>query len=221
MPRNGGGKKTTKSQKADLEDLQRVGEAAREVLNQIPFGIILCGRSAEVLTANDAARQILDRHDGLRLIRQRLCAENEAETAKLRAAIETVKHLVGVESQPPATVFINRKSGQRRYDLLISALRSGSSNGDATVAIFVCDATGETKACEALLQKLFDFTPAEARLARSLLKGNSVADSSQIIGIRPNTARNQLKSMFAKTNVSRQGELIRILMQSPAILIQG
>ena len=101
---------------------------------------------------------------------------------------------------------------------MISNLRAEPGNANASVAVFVCDTARETNTCESLLQRLFSFTPAEARLARELLRGNSIEDSSCQIGIRPNTAQNQLKSMFSKTNSTRQGELIRIMMQGPAVL---
>ena len=101
---------------------------------------------------------------------------------------------------------------------MVSNLRAESGHGNANVAVFVCDTAGETTTCESMLQELFDFTPAEARPARELLRGNSIEESSGQIGISPNTARNQLKSMFSKTNSTRQGELIRILIQSPVVL---
>jgi hypothetical protein len=52
----------------------------------------------------------------------------------------------------------------------------------------------------AILAKAFRLTPSEARLARELK-------------ISRHTARNQLKSVVAKTNTRRQSELVALLMQ--------
>ena len=152
-------------------------------------------------------------------MRKRLAGSSDEETTRLREAIARITPAV-VNPQPPSAIRINRNSGERQYSLLVSNLRAESRNNHAKAAVFVCDTAGETSTCQSMLQRLFDFTPAEARLARELLRGNSIEDSSGEIGISPSTARNQLKSMFSKTNSSRQGELIRIMMQSPAVLRQ-
>ncbi len=218
MGRNSDIQRTNMSQKAGQEELCKIGETAKEIFDYLPFGIILCNRNAEVLCANRTAHEILERSDGLRLVRKRLSAASDEGTMGLREAI--ARTAADGNRQPRIALRINRNSGERQYAMLVSRLHSESVNGQATVAVFVCDTAGETSTCEPLLMLLFDFTPAEARLARELLRGNSIEGSSGEIGISPNTARNQLKSMFSKTNSSRQGELIRIMMQSPAVFRQ-
>lgn len=62
-----------------------------------------------------------------------------------------------------------------------------------------------------LLQQLYGLTPAEARLALTLYRGNSPAQAAQHQGISVGTVRVQLKAIFAKTGVSRQSDLMRLL----------
>lgn len=62
-----------------------------------------------------------------------------------------------------------------------------------------------------LLQALFDLTPAEARIASLLTDGKSVAAISKIQDVSLNTVRTQLKSVFVKTGVDRQVDLVRLL----------
>ena len=49
-------------------------------------------------------------------------------------------------------------------------------------------------------------------------RGLSLADVSGTLGISQHTARAQLKSIFAKTGVSRQAELVRLVLKSVAAL---
>jgi DNA-binding CsgD family transcriptional regulator len=63
-----------------------------------------------------------------------------------------------------------------------------------------------------LLRLLFDLTPAEARLTRLIAQGHAVADASRCLAITEATARVHLKSIFLKTGVTRQAELVRLLM---------
>ncbi len=62
-----------------------------------------------------------------------------------------------------------------------------------------------------LLQGLFDLTPAEARLARALMQGLTLAEAARQFGILEATTRSQLKAVFAKTGQCRQSDLIRML----------
>ena len=50
----------------------------------------------------------------------------------------------------------------------------------------------------------------------ALLSGLSLGDAAEALAITGNTARTHLKRVFAKTGVSRQSELIRVLVTGPA-----
>jgi DNA-binding CsgD family transcriptional regulator len=65
-----------------------------------------------------------------------------------------------------------------------------------------------------LLQALFDLTPAEARTAGQITEGKSIEQISSATGISQNTIRTHLKSVFQKTGVERQAELVSLLSVS-------
>lgn len=62
-----------------------------------------------------------------------------------------------------------------------------------------------------LLEVLFDLTPAEARVATFLVEGKAVDEIARALGVTDNTVRMHLKSIFAKTGVGRQAELVSLL----------
>ncbi|HEX8302343.1 hypothetical protein [Sphingomonas sp.] len=62
-----------------------------------------------------------------------------------------------------------------------------------------------------LLRTLFDLTPAEARLARALGTGFSLAEAAARLKVTEGTARVQLRGVFMKTGVSRQSQLVQLL----------
>jgi DNA-binding CsgD family transcriptional regulator len=64
------------------------------------------------------------------------------------------------------------------------------------------------------LQELFGLTAAEAVLAAGLAEGKSIEELAAEQGVSMNTARTQLKSIFAKTGVHRQGQLISLILKS-------
>lgn len=62
-----------------------------------------------------------------------------------------------------------------------------------------------------VIQGLFDLTAAETRVARLIAKGETVNGIAASFNTSQDTVRKQLKAVFAKTGVSRQGELISLL----------
>jgi DNA-binding CsgD family transcriptional regulator len=83
------------------------------------------------------------------------------------------------------------------------------SKGRAILVVLDLDA--RPRPPEAALRAAFGLTAAEARLASRLAAGESLADAADALGIAKNTARFQLRAVFAKTGVSRQGELVAAL----------
>jgi len=62
-----------------------------------------------------------------------------------------------------------------------------------------------------LLRRLFDLTPAEARLAQALSRGESLTRIAQALGIKMPTVRSQLAAIFGKTRTTRQPQLVALL----------
>ncbi|QIL83450.1 helix-turn-helix transcriptional regulator [Diaphorobacter sp. HDW4A] len=62
-----------------------------------------------------------------------------------------------------------------------------------------------------LLQQLYGLTPAESRVALALNQGEVPKQIAQRTGATAGTVRIQIKSIFAKTGVNRQADLIRLM----------
>lgn len=83
-------------------------------------------------------------------------------------------------------------------------------NGATALLYFTPIAAGQAPDVK-LLEMLFDLTPAEARVASSLTEGRSVDDIARQQQVAANTIRRHLKSIFSKTGVHRQAELVSLL----------
>jgi DNA-binding CsgD family transcriptional regulator len=70
-----------------------------------------------------------------------------------------------------------------------------------------------------LVQSLFDLTPAEARVARSLAAGERVEAIAASRGVSQNTIREQVRGVLEKTGCTRQTDVVALLTAiSPARL---
>ena len=62
-----------------------------------------------------------------------------------------------------------------------------------------------------LVQSLFDLTPAEARVARSLAAGKTVEDIATDRGTSANTIRTHVRGVLEKTGCNRQVDIVALL----------
>jgi DNA-binding CsgD family transcriptional regulator len=62
-----------------------------------------------------------------------------------------------------------------------------------------------------LVRSLFDLTPAEARVARSLAGGQTLKVIAAQSGASMNTVRTHLRSVMTKTGYNRQSDVVALL----------
>ncbi|MNJ68757.1 Bacterial regulatory protein, luxR family [compost metagenome] len=86
------------------------------------------------------------------------------------------------------------------------------------MVVYVRDAVGKSLVSNLATAQLYNLTPAETGLAMELANGLSLEEASEVLNIRRNTARAHLRSIFSKTGVRRQTELVRILLNSVVAL---
>ena len=64
---------------------------------------------------------------------------------------------------------------------------------------------------ETRLSLVFSLTAAEAKLAKTLASGHGIDAAADSLRVNRETARSQLKAVFAKTNTRRQAELVALV----------
>jgi DNA-binding CsgD family transcriptional regulator len=200
-----------------LEGMARQRSAAEDVIDRLPFGVVLVDAAARICLINQVAQQILARRDGLLLRHNSLVAIKASETNEIRALISraiAASNGEGPGSRGPLSV--TRSSSKRPLQLLVVPIRSRAANlmvgrSAPAAAIFLSDPERESVTADEILRQFYGFTLAESRLATELLRQHSVAEAAAILEISQNTARTHLKRLFEKTNTRRQSELLRLL----------
>jgi DNA-binding CsgD family transcriptional regulator len=85
--------------------------------------------------------------------------------------------------------------------------------------IFINDPLRHRRPDEAYLRATCGLTPAECRVALLLSDGHAPRVIAEMIGVTENTVRSQIKSIFSKTGVRRQSELIRFFLHNAGPVI--
>ncbi len=192
-----------------------------EAINTMARAVLVVDQNGHVLSANTRAARIVNADDGIS-VDQNGC---------LRAAtLESSKRLNAIldGSNSPKTngnfafggvCLLKRPSGRRPLQLLASPLSEKPGFGrDRLTLVFISDPEEPVNVRESILRELFELTPAEAAVASRLATGESVEQICEGLSITANTCRTHLKRIYAKTETSRQGELVNLILTSVASL---
>ncbi len=192
-----------------------VKTAMEDILDLVPFGIILVDAAGRAVFINDCGREIVGGDGGLALVNDRLVAATPRETTTLKDLIAATASATDDRTEP--AVMILSQMGQSP-PLPIVFRRLGGDQRAAVVAIFVDDPASDDEATDAILIRLYGLTATEARLTLNLLTGKGLAWAATKNKISLNTARTHLKRVFTKTETHRQVELVRLILRGPALL---
>lgn len=209
---------------ANLNRIESERNLFAGAMDKLSVGTILLDEHADVLSANAVARQLFEQKDGIHLTGTKLAFHSRDDSATLQAIIQEAleaqqNDLLGMVK----ACRLPRPSGRPDLGVVVrpvptSAWSEGQSS--PTIALFISDPEQEFSASQQALSELFNLTKAESALALLLTRGLTLAEASQQLFISQHTARAQLKSIFAKTGVTRQAELIRLMVKSVADLAQ-
>jgi DNA-binding CsgD family transcriptional regulator len=187
-------------------------------------GAAILDGSGQVLRMTPMAEALLAERDGLRLIGQRPHALSTAEDRILQRMIRGALRGSAIAAGEPEAISISRPSGARALGLVIQSVGGPdrlSQRSAPAAALFFRDPERNVEVANNVIRELFDLTPAEAELARRLAEGLSLADAAHVLNIRRNTARAHLRAIFSKSGITRQSELVRVLLNSAAVLGSG
>ncbi len=192
-----------------LADHERLRGLVEEVGDRLGKGLALLDASGRVVLSNAWFDRLCDTHDGL--------AVNRGVLTTARPGLAALSQLVEATARggPGGALDIPRPSGLPPYTLVVTPVSrpAGPAGADeARVSVIVTDPALAHGPSEAVLQHRFGLTRAESRMVARLVDGATVVDTACELGISLNTARTHLKRAMAKAGVSRQAELVRVLL---------
>jgi DNA-binding CsgD family transcriptional regulator len=204
-----------------LREMEARAEALGEMSDRALTAIVLADALGHVGEANGPARAILAERDGLAIRNGVLRAARGEDSAKLTRLILEAAGGVGEGERlrQNGVMQVSRPSGRRPLAVVVSPTRNAASPFGRSHAVSIAFADPE-RAPEAdadLLARLYGFTPREAAVAALLVRGRSPAETAAGLAMTENTIRTHIRHIFDKTGVDRLAELVRLLMQGPAV----
>jgi DNA-binding CsgD family transcriptional regulator len=171
---------------------------------------VLLDRQAQVVRTNRAADSLL-RERSVRIVGRHLTSGDPAAAAVLNRSLHELLWTASGASLMPAIALPRAaQSPILAYPLKLPSLNVNPL-GPAQAVVVLVDPQAKVTTPEANLRQAFRLTQAEARLASRMAAGEALNDVCDRLGIAKETGRNQLKSVFAKTGVNRQAELVLLM----------
>ena len=186
------------------------GTSPTAALNAMRLPAIALDQHGFVADVNAAADAVFDQN--IKIKDKRLFVRDPDARTLLKEAIDQLKDLPRLAPFEPVIV--------PRTDKLPVIVRIWPFDGPAhppgqeVRALLTLNALGPRPGPPAaILAKTFRLTPSEAKLACIIARGAPPDIAARELKISRETARNQLKSVFAKTDTHRQSELVALLLQ--------
>ena len=146
------------------------------------------------------------------LVRGRPSARDPASNRRLQHLVSSALHAAPRGPQSYAPIVVDRDEAPW---LLVEAMPVTAFGSDlfspGRVILLLTDLTSPLRPEATQLGAAFGLTVAEAKLAAKLASGSGIEGAAASLGVSRETARTQLKAVFAKTNTRRQAELAGLL----------
>ena len=187
-------------------------------LDILACALLIVNDEGEIEYGNRVAAALLERgHGGLTVTGGAL----SAKAREVREMLAQAVSLACVEMQPSGFCVPRPEAPPEGWlRMVVAPIYFGASRGCASrAAVWILNTESPGVPSEELVAALFGLSRAEARLALGVLQGLSVAEHARANGVGIATVRSQMHSIFTKTGVRRQAQLVALLSRVPALQI--
>jgi DNA-binding CsgD family transcriptional regulator/PAS domain-containing protein len=207
-----------RSHRQDLES-----NAYVRAIDQLAFGVIILNERGHVIRVNETAARIMGQSQLLHVSGNQLQAGEAAHQELLRQALRALPLATrtGAAATGPLKLCASHAPPGKPANclhLLMKSITPPEGGSDTGVAIFLSDHNLHRNVAIEPFARLYQISRAEMALVTELLEGAAITEAAEALEISENTARAQLRSVFAKTGTHRQTELTRLVLTSLAII---
>jgi DNA-binding CsgD family transcriptional regulator len=202
----------------NLDDRMHMLERRAWVLDRLAFPMLYVDSGGVVCWANEAAERLLRRGHGLRFREGRIRAELPDEDSELQKKLQEDRRLLaGQITGYGGWLRITKGDDGSQLSLFLThppnrLRRSIGIPENTGFLVFIAAQAVDANILINRLRQTWNLTPAESALGVEMLESDGLAAAAAKLRISRNTAKTQLSSIFQKSGVRRQSELVRKLL---------
>lgn len=205
----------------DLIELKTVEtERTNQALDALSAGVVMTDAEGGILHANSSAKAMMRGDGPIRSAGGMLRTDLPSATQELHSAIALADRQEAVLGKTGLAVRLTNP-GETPMLAHVLPLKQSEARARAqpnpAAAVFVGAVSNDANGAEAM-SIAFGLTPMETRILAGLLAGQTLQQVADALGVARTTARTHLDNVFAKTGVARQADLIRVAVQTAAIV---
>ena len=180
--------------------------------------VFLLDSWGHIVEANDRARAMLSDRDGLCDHGGFLFPCCKTDTGRLRRLLAGVLPRAG-GNPAGGSMQVHRHAGPplALHATPMSGALSDVGPGSVAAVVIVADPLDKREIDEGRLAALLGLTPMQSRVAASLAGGGTVRSIAAAINRSPETVRWHIKQIMARFGLSRQGDIIRLVLSTPGV----
>lgn len=192
--------------------------------NRAGFATFVLDGNGNVIQTNNEANHLLAQSSLFHLSNKRLHIHNRNDHARLKRAVErSIAWRLTQTGDKPIEVFRIGKKNRTNIGVLVQPinLKTASFISTSPHAIIHMGNSeiSQMKTNRQIVKQLFDLSPRHAHLANLLASGHSLEQAAQEMNITIKTARTYLQRIYARLGISRQTELVQLILKSVALLV--
>ncbi|MDE0060387.1 MAG: helix-turn-helix transcriptional regulator [Defluviicoccus sp.] len=196
-----------------LVDAKALGSSLVDLLGNIRLGVVQLDRRGRVIEANDRARAILRKGDGLLHGDGILRASLPRDDAQLQKLLARALPFPG-GSGVGGSMMVSREHAASRLVLHVSPVHADGMEPHKSrlgALVLIVDPAQRLRVDPDRLAAVLGLTPAQSHVAASLVEGKSIRDIAVESGRSPTTIKWHIKHIFARHGLSRQADLVRLV----------
>ena len=213
---------------SDALDIRALrSEMLERTLDGLVAGVFLTTRDGRVVYMNAAAERQIRTGNSIRIVNNRISPTDPAARAALSKAIDAASRddidmdmsehslaMPDIDGAGYVATLLPVDRGQRRCGEQPAPSLISCAPFAASVAVFTQDPVQAPLMPGEAFARLYRLTGAELRVLLALDQGLGGKEAADMLGIGEPTVRTHLQRIFAKTDTSRQADLLRLLHNS-------
>ena len=195
------------------------GAAMTELLNTSRMGVIHLNRHGRIMETNDRAQAILHRRDGMADRDGFLRARTSDDQARLERLLAGALPTSGVAAVS-GSMTVRRPSALLPFVVHVNPVGSQQPDFGAqqvAVLVLIVEPGRPPRIDPGLVAEVFGFTLAESQVAVWVAEGQTVRQIVEATGRTESTIRYHLNQMSQKQGLSRQADVVRLVLS----LVEG
>lgn len=185
-------------------------------LDRLSVTALIVNANGVLHQLNECAHNLLAGDESVRVANSRLRFSDPALNATLEVALRRA-------TQPPrrSSLFPVRAGNNEVCEVNVSPLQPGEeSRPRRAPPLALVVITRPRPSAARRVRRLYGLTEAEARVLAALTVGETVKQIAAAHGVRVSTVRAQVRSLFEKTGLHRQSDLVRMALTGAPLVIR-